>query len=71
VKALRIPTLFIAGEREAPYALLVSDSMARWMPNARKVVIAGGAHGVHFAEPGRFNETLLAFLRSLASGTRR
>ena len=65
VKDLPIPTLFIAGEREWPHTLMVADSMSRWMPNARKVVIPGGAHGVHFAEPGRFNEALLTFLRSL------
>ena len=65
VKQLAVPTLFVAGEREWPHFLLVSDSMVRWMPNARRVVIPGGAHGVHFAEPERFNETLLAFLRTL------
>lgn len=71
MKALSIPTLFVVGEWEAPYARLVADSMSRWMPNARRVVILGGGHGVHFAEPGRFNEALLGFLRSLASAVRR
>lgn len=65
MKALAIPTLFVVGEWEAPYARLVADSMSRWMPDARRVVIAGGGHGVHFAEAGRFNEALLAFLRAL------
>lgn len=65
VKQLGMPTLLIAGEREWPHTLLMVDSMSRWMPNARKVVIAGGAHGVHFAEPERFNAALLSFLRSL------
>jgi pimeloyl-ACP methyl ester carboxylesterase len=65
MKAFPKPTLFIAGEREAKYALLVSDSMARWMPNARRVVIPGGGHGVHLNEPERFNTTLREFLRSL------
>ena len=58
-----MPTLFISGEREAPRWHLVADSLARWMPNARKVVIPGGGHGVHFDEPERFNAALLAFLR--------
>jgi pimeloyl-ACP methyl ester carboxylesterase len=71
MKALPIPTLFIVGEWEAPYARLVSDSMSRWMPDARRVVIAGGGHGVHFAEAGRFNEALLGFLRTLSPGSRR
>lgn len=66
-----VPTLFIAGERERRHRILVADSMARWMPDARSVVIAGGGHGVHFAEPDRFNEALLTFLRSLPSRNRR
>ena len=70
MKALRIPTLFVVGEWEAPYARLVSDSMSRWMPDARRVVIAGGGHGVHFAEAGRFNRALLEFLRTLPSRSR-
>lgn len=70
MKALSIPTLFIVGEWEAPYARLVADSMSRWMPNARRVVIAGGGHGVHFAEPERFNAALLEFLRSLPAAPR-
>jgi pimeloyl-ACP methyl ester carboxylesterase len=41
----------------------VTDSLARWMPDARKVVIPGGGHGVHLDEPRLFNEALLAFLR--------
>jgi len=65
VKDLPIPTLFIAGEREWSHTLLVADSMSRWMPNARRVVIPGGAHGVHFAEPERFNAALLTFLRAI------
>ena len=48
----------------------MGDSLARWMPNARSVVLPGGGHGVHFAEPERFNEALLAFLRALPSSSR-
>jgi 3-oxoadipate enol-lactonase len=71
VKRLAVPTMFIAGERERRHLIMVADSMARWMPDARNVVIAGGGHGVHFAEPGRFNDALLSFLGSLPSRSRR
>ncbi len=70
MQALPTPTLFIVGEWEQPQAILVSDSMARWMPNARSVMIRGGGRIVHFAEPDRFNEALLAFLRSLPPSRR-
>jgi pimeloyl-ACP methyl ester carboxylesterase len=71
IKQIRAPTLFVTGEREWSHIQLMSDSLARWMPNARKVVIPGGAHGVHFAEPAHFNEALQAFLRALPQPTRR
>ena len=60
------PVLFVMGETEAALPHLVADPLTRWMPNARKVVIAGGGHGVHLDEPERFNETLLAFLGDVA-----
>jgi pimeloyl-ACP methyl ester carboxylesterase len=68
VKRWPIPTAFIVGDGEAPFTRLIADSLARWMPNARSVVIAGGAHGVHFQQPERFSATLLAFLTGLARG---
>ena len=64
----RIPTLFISGEREEPRWLQVSDSLVRWMPDARKVLIPGGGHGVHFDEPQQFNTALLGFLRATRRG---
>jgi pimeloyl-ACP methyl ester carboxylesterase len=65
VRWWRFPTLFISGAAEEPYWHMASDSLVRWMPNARKVVIPGGGHGVHFDEPGRFDAALLAFLHEI------
>ena len=62
VKAWRFPILLISGDREAQPWQTMSDSLVRWMPNAKKVLIPGGGHGVHFDEPKRFNAALLAFL---------
>jgi pimeloyl-ACP methyl ester carboxylesterase len=64
-RAWRMPVLFISGENEARPWQVMSDSLVRWMPDARKVVIPGGGHGVHFDEPQRFNAALLAFLDSV------
>lgn len=63
-----MPTLFISGEWEGPRWQLVTDSLARWMPDARKVLIPGGGHGVHIDEPEQFNAALLAFLRGVGRG---
>ena len=60
-----MPTLFISGDREGPRWQLVNDSPVRWMPAARKVLIPGGGHGVHFDEPQQFNTALLAFLQDV------
>jgi pimeloyl-ACP methyl ester carboxylesterase len=65
VRRWNFPILFISGEREAPRWHLVADSLARWMPNARKVVIPGGGHAVHFDEPEKFNRALLQFLNDV------
>ena len=68
VKRWTIPTLFLVGDGEAPYARLIGDSLARWMPHARSVTIPGGGHGVHLQQPERFNAALLAFLAEIAKG---
>lgn len=70
LRSWRFPVLFVSGEHEAPRWHEVSDSLVRWMPNARKVVVSGGGHGVHFDEPNRFNTALLAFLHEVMSERR-
>lgn len=62
VKRWSIPVLLIVGDTEAPYIRQVSDSLSRWMPKARTVVIAGGGHGVHFRQPDAFNIQLQSFI---------
>ena len=62
------PTLFISGEQEGARWLEVSDSLVRWMPAARKVLVSGGGHGVHFDEPERFDAALLSFLQEPRTG---
>jgi 3-oxoadipate enol-lactonase len=63
-----IPTLFISGDHEQARWQLVTDSLVRWMPDARKVVVAGGGHAVHIDEPERFDAALLAFLQAVDAG---
>ena len=70
LRTWRFPVLFVSGEHEAPRWHEISDSLVRWMPNARKLVVPGGGHGVHFDEPDRFNAALLDFLREAVPGRR-
>ncbi|MEW5917050.1 MAG: alpha/beta hydrolase [Gemmatimonadota bacterium] len=61
---LRVPTLIVNGDHDFPNILVAADSMARKMPNARRVVIADGGHGAHFAQPQQFNTALRSFFKS-------
>jgi 3-oxoadipate enol-lactonase len=65
MRGWRFPTLFISGENERPRWKMVADSMVRWMPDAREVIVPGGGHGVHLDEPARFDAALLEFLDGL------
>ena len=62
VRSWRFPVLYIGGEWETPLWHRVADSVTAWLPNAKKVVIPGGGHAVHFDEPAAFNSALMEFL---------
>ena len=40
----------------------IADTLVRRIPGARRVEIANGGHGAHFAQPERFNAAVLEFL---------
>jgi len=63
---VRVPTLIIVGDHERSLLRLVADTLARRIPNARHVVIPDAGHGIHFAQPERFNAALLDFLTNVS-----
>ena len=63
LRAVRAPTLVLIGEDEMAYFKIVADALTYGITGARKVVIPGGSHGVHWAEPERFVAEILRFLR--------
>ncbi len=63
---IRVPTLIVVGDHERPLLRLVADTLTQRIPNARQVVIADAGHGIHFAQPERFNAALLEFLDGVA-----
>jgi pimeloyl-ACP methyl ester carboxylesterase len=65
VSRLRMPTLIVHGDHELPSFKAFADTLVRRIPNARKVVIANGGHGAHFAQPERFNRALLEFFTAV------
>jgi pimeloyl-ACP methyl ester carboxylesterase len=62
IKALRVPTLVIIGDHEAPFIAAAADSLAKWIPGAKKVVIPNAGHGAHFAQPASFNSAVMDFI---------
>ena len=69
LRALRAPTLLLAGELDAKYAALAAE-MARTMPNATMSLIAGAGHAAHLERPEAFLRPLREFLRRAWPGER-
>jgi len=65
IRSMRVPTLVIVGDHEAPFIAAAADSLARWIPGAKKVVIPNAGHGAHFAQPASFNSALMDFIYSV------
>ena len=59
---IRVPTLVIVGDHEAPFIAAVADTLAQRIPGAKKVVIPNAGHGAHFAQPASFNSALMDFI---------
>jgi pimeloyl-ACP methyl ester carboxylesterase len=65
--AIQAPTLILTGDQSPELYLLVSQELARYLPNAERAQIAGAAHVLHSMNPGDFNAAVLAFLAKHAS----
>ncbi len=68
---IKVPTLVIVGDHEAPFIAAAADSLARHIPNAKKVVIPNAGHGAHFAQPSSFNSALLDFFYDVERNKKR
>jgi pimeloyl-ACP methyl ester carboxylesterase len=63
-----VPTTVIAGDQTLAYFVAVADEVARCLPNAQRVVVAGASHDATYLMPAAFNSLLLSHLRA-HSGT--
>jgi 3-oxoadipate enol-lactonase len=61
----RIPTLIFAGEMDEMTPPPVMEALARHLPHARLVKVAGAGHSVYFEKPAEFNAILKEFLNGL------
>ena len=62
VAGLSMPVLLIRGANTEELDILVSDELARVIPNAERVIIPNAGHGSPRQNPASFNEAVLAFL---------
>lgn len=70
IRELTVPTLLVNGATDGARQLMVADSLAKHLPNARRVIIARAGHAANLAQAERFNDALLSFFKSL-EGSRR
>jgi pimeloyl-ACP methyl ester carboxylesterase len=61
--SIRVPTLAIAGARDATAPPAVMEKMAARIPGAEYRVLAGCGHLANLERPAAFNEIVLAWLR--------
>lgn len=64
---LAIPTLVVAGTRDAMTPLAISEQLARSIPGAELVVMQGGSHYLPIEFPDALSEAVLRFLERIAS----
>ncbi|MDP9313061.1 MAG: alpha/beta hydrolase [Chloroflexota bacterium] len=62
---LQAPTLVIVGALDEPGVIEAGETMARTIPEVRKIVIAGTAHMPNMERPDEFNRVVLEFLREV------
>lgn len=62
LRDLQVPTLVINGARDSAARRAAGAELARLLPNARSVAIAGAGHLSNLDRPGAYNRTVIEFL---------
>jgi len=65
---IRVPTLVVVADRDAPVMQAIGSKLAAGIPGARKEVIVGADHLPNMRKPHEFNRLVLEFLNQTASG---
>ncbi|MFT4040257.1 MAG: 2-succinyl-6-hydroxy-2,4-cyclohexadiene-1-carboxylate synthase [Thermomicrobiales bacterium] len=65
--AIAVPTLLIAGERDAKF-VAIARAMHAAIPNSALNIVPGVGHAVHLEAPERYGEIVSQFLQSQATG---
>jgi 3-oxoadipate enol-lactonase len=66
---IRVPALVIVGDGDVPAIIENAAVLAREIPGARAVTMAGTAHAPNMEQPAAFNRIILEFLREVTSAS--
>jgi 3-oxoadipate enol-lactonase len=67
LKDIRVPTLLIVGDSDAPDQLRIVDTLQPQLDGAQKIIFRGVGHAVNLEAPEQFNAAVLEFLDGLDS----
>jgi len=62
---LAVPTLLVGGEVSPPVVGVITDELARVLPDAQRTAIPAASHGMHVQNPVAYNAALRSFLASV------
>ena len=68
IRELAVPTLLVNGAHDGARQLIVADSLAKYLPNVRRVVIQRAGHAANLSQPAPFNNALLEFFERVSKG---
>ena len=63
-RAIRVPTLLVSGAESPAHIKAVTDRLAKLVPDADRLTIAGATHNMFNSHPAEFNAGVLRFIRS-------
>jgi len=66
VRAITIPSLLLNGAFSPAMFHLITDELARCLPQAERVLIPTASHAIHQDNPTVYNKTVLDFLAGTA-----
>jgi pimeloyl-ACP methyl ester carboxylesterase len=68
---VKCPVLLIDGEKSPLMFRRTAETLASWLPDARRETVMGASHGMNLAHPAAFNRFVDAFIQGAQPSERR
>ncbi|HEV8278542.1 MAG TPA: alpha/beta hydrolase [Streptosporangiaceae bacterium] len=69
-RAIRVPALLVSGAQSPAHLTAVTGRLAKLVPDADRLTIAGATHNMFTSHPAQFNTGVLRFIRSHSAADR-